>query len=82
MLKQFRAIAATTGNKSQDKKRGMITKLLAASKAQEAGYIMRALQVPHVAPTAHLRITAIVLCLVVSRVWQLFLPRSLLALVG
>ena len=44
VLKQFRAIAATSGTKSQDKKKGMITKLLAASKAQEAGYIMRALQ--------------------------------------
>ena len=46
VLKQFRAIAATSGNKSQDRKRGMITTMLAASKPQEAGYIMRALQVP------------------------------------
>lgn len=45
VLKQFRDISATSGNKSMDKKKGMITKLLAASKAQEAGYIMRALQV-------------------------------------
>ena len=46
VMKQFRAIAATSGNKSQDRKRGMITTMLAASKPQEAGYIMRALQVP------------------------------------
>ena len=45
VLKQFRLIAATSGSKSVDKKKALITKLLAASKAQEAGYIMRALQV-------------------------------------
>ena len=54
MLKQFRLIAATSGNKSTDKKKAMITKLLAASKAQEAGYIMRALQVgPRTWGTGH-----------------------------
>jgi DNA ligase 1 len=37
-------IAAAEGAKSQDRKRGMIVKLLAAAKQHEAGYIMRKLQ--------------------------------------
>ena len=41
----FQLIATTEGHKSQDKKKGHIVKLLAASKDNEAGYIMRALQV-------------------------------------
>jgi len=45
VIKQFRTIAATSGNKSQDRKRGVITTMLAASKPQEAAYLMRALQV-------------------------------------
>ena len=41
----FQLIATTEGHKSQDKKKGHIVKLRAASKDNEAGYIMRALQV-------------------------------------
>ena len=43
--KTFLDIASTKGNKSQDKKKAMVIKLLAASTSSEAGYIMRALQV-------------------------------------
>ena len=45
MHKSFLEIASTKGNKSQDKKRQQIIKLLAAATSSEAGYIMRALQV-------------------------------------
>lgn len=45
VFKVFRDIARTEGNKSQEKKVGMISKLLVASKENEPGYIMRALQV-------------------------------------
>eukprot|EP00891_Asterochloris_glomerata_P009808 jgi/Astpho2/9808/Aster-03779 len=44
VFKTFQLIATTEGHKSQDKKKGHIVKLLAASKDNEAGYIMRALQ--------------------------------------
>ena len=46
MRRSFREIAATSGNKSQDKKIALITKLLVSSRDLEPGYIMRALQVP------------------------------------
>ena len=45
MFKSFKEIASTSGGKSQERKRGMIVKLLAAAKQEEAGYVMRALQV-------------------------------------
>ena len=41
----FRDIAAASGQNSQERKKGLIIKLLAASKGNEAGYIMRSLQV-------------------------------------
>ncbi|CAK0786390.1 hypothetical protein CVIRNUC_009603 [Coccomyxa viridis] len=44
VFKQFRDIAAVQGNKSQDKKIQLITKLLVSSRDLEPGYIMRALQ--------------------------------------
>ena len=42
----FLDIARTEGNKSQDKKKQLINKLLVAAGDNEAGYIMRCLQVP------------------------------------
>ena len=45
VFKTFREIAETTGSHSQDKKKGLIVKLLVGAKQNEAGYIMRALQV-------------------------------------
>ena len=45
LCRQFRDIAAVQGNKSQDKKIQLITKLLVSSRDLEPGYIMRALQV-------------------------------------
>ena len=45
VFKSFKEIASTSGGKSQERKRGMIVKLLAAAKQEEAGYVMRALQV-------------------------------------
>ncbi|GFR47278.1 hypothetical protein Agub_g8965 [Astrephomene gubernaculifera] len=44
VLKSFRDIAQTAGNRSVDNKRGMIVKMLAAAKGNEAGYIIRSLQ--------------------------------------
>ena len=44
VFKAFTEIARCEGAKSQDRKRGMIVKLLAAAKGGEAGYVMRALQ--------------------------------------
>lgn len=41
----FLEIAHTEGNKSQDKKKALINKLLVAAGQNEAGYIMRCLQV-------------------------------------
>ncbi len=43
--KVFLEIARTEGNKSQDKKKALINKLLVAAGQNEAGYIMRCLQV-------------------------------------
>ncbi|PRW32906.1 DNA ligase 1-like isoform B [Chlorella sorokiniana] len=40
----FKQIAAVSGDKSQDRKKGAIQKLLTAAKGLEAGYVMRALQ--------------------------------------
>jgi len=40
----FRDIAAASGQNSQERKKGFVIKLLAASKGNEAGYIMRSLQ--------------------------------------
>ncbi len=40
----LRDIAKLSGSKSQDAKRGLVGKLLAASKGNEPGYIMRTLQ--------------------------------------
>ena len=45
MFKLFKDIAAASGEKSQDRKKAFIIKLLVAAKGQEAGYVMRALQV-------------------------------------
>lgn len=44
VFKLFKDIAAVSGEKSQDRKKAFIIKLLAAAKGQEAGYVMRALQ--------------------------------------
>ena len=44
VLKQFRAVATTDGEKSVEKKKGMIKKLLVSSKDCEAGYVIRSLQ--------------------------------------
>lgn len=43
--KVFLEIASTQGNKSTEKKKALINKLLVAASSSEAGYIMRALQV-------------------------------------
>ena len=45
IYRTFLEIARTEGQKSQDKKRQLITKLLVSSQDKEAGYVMRALQV-------------------------------------
>jgi DNA ligase-1 len=45
LFKAFQEIAGSSGEKSQERKKGMIVKLLAAAKGNEAGYVMRALQV-------------------------------------
>ncbi|WIA32794.1 hypothetical protein OEZ86_005976 [Tetradesmus obliquus] len=44
VLKTFREIAKESGQSSQERKKGMISKLLVASKGCEPGYIMRSLQ--------------------------------------
>lgn len=44
-LQAFRDVAACSGQASQERKKGLVVKLLAASKGNEAGYIMRSLQV-------------------------------------
>ena len=44
VLKEFRAIATTEGNKSVDAKKGKIKKLLVAARECEAGYLVRSLQ--------------------------------------
>lgn len=41
----FKKVALSHGDKSVDRKRDMIVKLLVASQANEAGYIIRSLQV-------------------------------------
>lgn len=43
-FKQLKEIAAMTGNKSQERKIGVITKLLAASSGEEPKYIIRSLE--------------------------------------
>ena len=48
----FLEIASTQGNKSMDKKKALINKLLVAASSSEAGYIMRALQVGPI-PLSH-----------------------------
>lgn len=45
VAKTFKDIASTGGKDSQERKRGLINKLLVASKQNETGYIMRSLQV-------------------------------------
>jgi hypothetical protein len=45
VFKTFKDIASTAGKDSQERKRGLINKLLVASKENETGYIMRSLQV-------------------------------------
>ena len=45
VFKAFKEIAASSGSKSMERKKGMIVKLLVSSKGVEAGYIMRSLQV-------------------------------------
>ena len=44
VLKEFRAIATTDGEKSVDRKKGMIKKLLVSARECEAGYVIRSLQ--------------------------------------
>lgn len=44
VFKAFKEIAAAEGAKSQERKKGMIVKLLVGAKQNEAGYVMRALQ--------------------------------------
>lgn len=44
VLKSFREIASTEGSKSQEKKKNVIIRMLAAASENEAGYVMRALQ--------------------------------------
>eukprot|EP00878_Enallax_costatus_P010738 GHUV01011215.1.p1 GENE.GHUV01011215.1~~GHUV01011215.1.p1 ORF type:complete len:820 (+),score=334.68 GHUV01011215.1:667-3126(+) len=44
VLKTFREIAKASGQSSQERKRGLIGKLLVASKGSEPGYIIRSLQ--------------------------------------
>ena len=44
VFKAFHEIAASQGAKSQERKKGMIVKLLVGSKHNEAGFVMRALQ--------------------------------------
>ena len=44
VLKEFRAIATTDGEKSVDRKKGLIKKLLVSARDCEAGYIVRSLQ--------------------------------------
>jgi len=44
VFKAFKDIAAAEGAKSQERKKGMIVKLLVGAKEGEAGYLMRALQ--------------------------------------
>lgn len=51
MHKAFLEIARTEGQKSQDKKKALINKLLVAAGQNEAGYIMRCLQVISFATT-------------------------------
>jgi hypothetical protein len=51
--KAFLEIARTEGQKSQDKKKALINKLLVAAGQNEAGYIMRCLQVASRGRTLH-----------------------------
>ncbi len=44
VFKAFHDIASSEGAKSQDRKKGMIIKLLVGAKQNEAGFVMRALQ--------------------------------------
>ena len=52
--KAFLEIARTEGQKSQDKKKALINKLLVAAGQNEAGYIMRCLQVGGLEGKLHL----------------------------
>ncbi len=45
LRRTFQEIALAEGNKSQEVKKRLITKLLVSSSGNEPGYIMRALQV-------------------------------------
>jgi hypothetical protein len=45
VLKTFKDIATAAGASSQERKKGLISKLLVASRGAEPGYIMRSLQV-------------------------------------
>ena len=45
VFRAFKEISAISGDKSQDRKKNLIVKLLAGAKDEEAGYVMRALQV-------------------------------------
>ena len=53
MHKAFLEIARTEGQKSQDRKKALINKLLVAAGQNEAGYIMRCLQVIQRETTLH-----------------------------
>jgi hypothetical protein len=50
----FKEMSSISGDKSQDRKKNLIVKLLAGAKDEEAGYVMRALQVSRVAVYAAL----------------------------
>ena len=63
MHKAFLEIARTEGQKSQDKKKALINKLLVAAGQNEAGYIMRCLQVTAATWTLHVSLVAATTCL-------------------
>jgi len=44
VFSQFKAVATTSGTGSQERKRGIIQKMLSASAGNEAGYLIRSLQ--------------------------------------
>lgn len=48
VFKTFKDIASASGGASQEKKKGLIVKLLVSCKENEAGYVMRSLQVRNI----------------------------------
>lgn len=47
VFKTFKDIAHVSGSQSTERRKGLITKLLVASRQSETGYVMRSLQVPN-----------------------------------